>query len=119
MPQLSGLAITGSGSAAPPRLLDNVELSQFVETSDDWIASRTGIRQRHLSTPDESLRLLAAQAGQQALEMAGLAATELDPDPEDTAARYFDAGELYAVWVPFTIPATVSLLAALRRSWRQ
>ena len=78
MPQLSGLAITGSGSAAPPRLLDNVELSQFVETSDDWIASRTGIRQRHLSTPDESLRLLAAQAGQQALEMAGLAATDLD-----------------------------------------
>jgi len=78
MPQLSGLAITGSGSAAPPRLLDNVELSQFVETSDDWIASRTGIRQRHLSTPDASLRLLAAQAGQQALEMAGLAATDLD-----------------------------------------
>jgi len=78
MPQLSGLAITGSGSAAPSRLLDNNELSQFVETSDDWIASRTGIRRRHLSTPTELLRLLAAQAGQKALEMAGLAATDLD-----------------------------------------
>ena len=78
MPQLSGIAITGSGSAAPSRLLDNATLSQFVETSDEWIASRTGIRQRHLAAPNESLRGLAAEAARSALEMAGLAATDLD-----------------------------------------
>lgn len=78
MSHLSGIAITGSGSAVPSRSLDNTGISQLVDTSDDWIASRTGIRQRHLATPDESLRSIAAQAARNALEMANLAAADLD-----------------------------------------
>jgi hypothetical protein len=50
-----GVAITGSGSAAPLTALDNEGLSKLVETSDEWIASRTGIRQRRLATPAESV----------------------------------------------------------------
>jgi 3-oxoacyl-[acyl-carrier-protein] synthase III len=73
-----GVAFTGSGSAVPDVSLDNEGLSQLVETSDEWIATRTGIRNRRLSGVDGSLRSIATQAAQNALEMAGLAATELD-----------------------------------------
>jgi 3-oxoacyl-[acyl-carrier-protein] synthase III len=73
-----GIAITGSGSAVPPVVLDNQGLSQFVETSDEWISTRTGIRQRRLAAPHESLRSIATQAAQQALEMAKLTATDVD-----------------------------------------
>lgn len=78
MPHLSGIAITGSGSAVPAQALDNAGVSQLVDTSDDWISTRTGIRQRHLAQPDQSLRRIAAQAARQALDMAQLAATEVD-----------------------------------------
>jgi 3-oxoacyl-[acyl-carrier-protein] synthase III len=78
MSHLSGIAITGSGSAVPSSSLDNAGISQLVDTSDDWIASRTGIRQRHLARPDESLGSIAAQAARHALEMANLAAADLD-----------------------------------------
>lgn len=74
----AGIAITGSGSAVPSVSLDNDGLSQVVETSDDWIASRTGIRQRHLATPDVSVCTIATQAAEAAISMAGIAATDLD-----------------------------------------
>ncbi len=73
-----GLAITGCGAAAPRRSVSNAELSQFVDTSDEWIASRTGIRNRRLAAPDESLASLGAIAALQALEMAGVEAGEVD-----------------------------------------
>ncbi len=73
-----GIAITGSGSAAPATSLTNDELSQFVETSDEWIASRTGIKARRLAPPDCSLVQLATQAAQAAIDMANLPATEID-----------------------------------------
>lgn len=73
-----GIAITGSGSAAPSISLDNQGLSQIVETSDEWISSRTGIRQRRLIGPEGSLTAIATQAAQGALEMAGLDASKLD-----------------------------------------
>lgn len=73
-----GIAITGSGSALPAVSLDNQGLAQIVETSDDWIASRTGIRYRRLATAEESLAGLATQASQKALEMAGLSPTDVD-----------------------------------------
>ncbi len=78
MPHLSGIAITGSGSAVPAQALDNAGISQLVDTSDDWISTRTGIHQRHLAQPDQSLRQIAAQAARQALDMAQLSATDLD-----------------------------------------
>ncbi len=74
----SGLAIIGSGAAVPAAHLDNAGLSQLVDTSDDWISARTGIKQRHLASPEESLTGLAAEAARRALEMAGLPAAELD-----------------------------------------
>ncbi|MFM6158696.1 MAG: 3-oxoacyl-ACP synthase, partial [Sphaerospermopsis kisseleviana] len=50
-----GIAITGSGSAVPATSLDNETLTQLVETSDEWITTRTGISQRQLALPPESL----------------------------------------------------------------
>lgn len=74
-----GVAITGSGSAVPSTILSNDQLSQLVETSDDWIRSRTGIGQRRVAQPQtESLASLATAAGQSALEAAGLEASAVD-----------------------------------------
>ncbi|MGA7934334.1 MAG: beta-ketoacyl-ACP synthase III [Kovacikia sp.] len=73
-----GIAVIGCGSATPAKSLDNVGLSKIVETSDDWIASRTGIRQRRLASPAESLAKLAAAAAQQAIAMANLSPTDID-----------------------------------------
>lgn len=74
----AGVAITGSGSSVPERYLDNDALSRVVDTSDEWIASRTGIRQRRLADAAGSLRAIATQAAQNALDMAGVAASEID-----------------------------------------
>ncbi|MDG2616201.1 ketoacyl-ACP synthase III [Thermoleptolyngbya sichuanensis XZ-Cy5] len=74
----AGVAITGSGSSVPERYLDNEALSRVVDTSDEWIASRTGIRRRRLADAAGSLRAIATQAAQNALDMAGVAASEID-----------------------------------------
>ncbi|NEP29189.1 MAG: 3-oxoacyl-ACP synthase, partial [Moorea sp. SIO3I6] len=55
----TGIAITGSGSAASEVTLDNHQLSQMVDTSDEWITTRTGIRQRHLVDAQGSLSEMA------------------------------------------------------------
>ena len=60
----------GIGSAAPPTIVTNVDLETVVETSDEWISTRTGIQQRHLLLEHESLKDLAIRAGQSALTMA-------------------------------------------------
>ncbi|NET50879.1 MAG: ketoacyl-ACP synthase III [Merismopedia sp. SIO2A8] len=73
-----GVAIIGSGSAAPSQALDNDGMSQVVDTSDEWISARTGIRQRRLASDSESLTDLATIAAQQAIEMAGVNATSID-----------------------------------------
>ncbi len=73
-----GITIIGSGSATANQILTNDDLSEIVETSDEWIQSRTGMRERHICSADDSLANLATQAGMRALEMAGLAATDLD-----------------------------------------
>lgn len=62
----------------PTTSFDNAALSQIVETSDEWIASRTGIHQRRLAQPTESLTQLATQAAQQAIAMAGIQPMDLD-----------------------------------------
>ena len=73
-----GITIIGSGSATANQILTNDDLSEIVETSDEWIQSRTGMRERHICSADDSLANLATQAGMRALEMAGLAAKDLD-----------------------------------------
>jgi 3-oxoacyl-[acyl-carrier-protein] synthase III len=73
-----GVTFTGCGAAAPQTVVLNDELAQVVDTSDEWISSRTGIGQRYVSNASESLADLATQAAQQALVMAGVAAVDVD-----------------------------------------
>jgi 3-oxoacyl-[acyl-carrier-protein] synthase-3 len=73
-----GIAITGSGSSTPPVSLDNSGLSQMVETSDEWIASRTGIRSRKLANNSMSLCDLATEAAKNAIAMAEILPTDID-----------------------------------------
>src|SRR5690606_12816136 len=70
--------IAGTGSYLPSRVLTNAELAEFVETSDEWIASRTGIRQRHVAAEGETTGDLAFHAAVRALEAAGVDASEID-----------------------------------------
>ena len=74
----TGVSLVGSGSTHLSGSLSNRELSQIVETSDEWIATRTGIRQRFLANAQESLTSLAVDAGRAALEMSGTEASELE-----------------------------------------
>ena len=73
-----GIAITGTGSFAPTKMLVNQDLSHLVDTSDEWIKTRTGIKTRHLASETESLSEIATLAGQKALSMAKVKASELD-----------------------------------------
>jgi len=73
-----GIALVGCGSAAPEVVLDNDTLGQLVETSDAWIASRTGIRRRHVAPPAQSLVALATEASDLAIAMAGLDPGQID-----------------------------------------
>jgi len=76
---MNGVKIIGSGSAVPQRIITNDELSQTIETSDEWIASRTGIRARRVITNEqESLASLATLAGKQAIAMAGIEPKDID-----------------------------------------
>ena len=74
----AGMAITGCGSAAPESVLTNDHLAQMVETSDEWIATRTGMKNRHIASPSESLSQLSAVAAKKAIAMAGISALEID-----------------------------------------
>ena len=74
----TGIAIRGSGSASPDSFLTNDDLSTLVDTSDEWIRSRTGIGQRNLANPATSLSQLATEAARRALEMAQITPQEVD-----------------------------------------
>lgn len=73
-----GIAVIGSGAATPSTYLDNQGLTHLVDTTDEWIASRTGIRQRRLAETSDSVCSLATAAAREAIAMAGIAAQELD-----------------------------------------
>ena len=64
--------LTGTGSALPRTRVSNAELARRVDTSDEWIVERTGIRFRHIAEPDETTATLGADAAKQALAAAGL-----------------------------------------------
>jgi 3-oxoacyl-[acyl-carrier-protein] synthase III len=70
--------IVGTGSYLPAEVLTNAELAKRVDTSDEWIRSRTGICQRHIAAPDEKTSDLALAAAREALSAAGLAPAEVD-----------------------------------------
>ncbi|HTV86559.1 MAG TPA: beta-ketoacyl-ACP synthase III [Dyella sp.] len=70
--------IMGTGSALPERVLTNADLEKFVDTSDEWINARTGIRQRHVAAEGETTGDLSTLAAQRALDAAGVKASEID-----------------------------------------
>lgn len=71
-------AITGWGMAVPERILSNTDLEQLVETSDEWIVTRTGIRERRIAGPGETTVTMGTAASRQALETAGVQGEALD-----------------------------------------
>jgi 3-oxoacyl-[acyl-carrier-protein] synthase-3 len=70
--------IAATGAAVPKRILSNADLANMVETSDEWITTRTGIKNRHIASDDETTASLATSAARIALESAGLPAEQLD-----------------------------------------
>jgi 3-oxoacyl-[acyl-carrier-protein] synthase-3 len=70
--------IVGCGSYLPARIVTNAELAGRVDTTDEWIVQRTGIRQRHIAADDEATSVLGLKAAQAALADAGMAADEID-----------------------------------------
>ena len=74
---MKGLQLIATGGALPGRTVTNEDLSRMVDTSDEWITSRTGIRTRHWCTDEESAATLAIRAAKQALERSGLAPADI------------------------------------------
>lgn len=72
------VSITGVGSYVPARVLTNHDLEKIVETSDDWITSRTGIKERRIAAKDEFTSDMATKAAQRALKMAGVTPDQVD-----------------------------------------
>jgi len=71
-------SITGVGSYVPEKVLTNADLEKLVQTSDEWITTRTGIKERRLAAPDEFTSDLASKAALRAMDMAGVTADQLD-----------------------------------------
>ncbi|NBE54124.1 beta-ketoacyl-ACP synthase III [Streptomyces boluensis] len=74
----NGTRIAAVGHHQPAKVLTNADVAQLVDTSDEWISSRVGIRTRHIAGPDEPVDALAAQAAAKALAAAGRTAEEID-----------------------------------------
>ncbi len=70
--------IKGSGSALPARIMTNADMSKVVDTSDEWIVERTGIKARHIANDSETTRTLGTEAARRALKHAGLGADAVD-----------------------------------------
>lgn len=78
MKGLHSVGILATGSYTPERVLTNMDLEKMVETSDEWIVTRTGIRERRIAAPDQAASDLAYEAAVRALKKANLAAEDLD-----------------------------------------
>ena len=70
--------IAGCGSFAPKKILTNDDLASMIDTTDEWITTRTGIKARHLAEDNETTALLATEASKKALDMAKLNADDID-----------------------------------------
>src|SRR5215216_1054454 len=77
-PNGAPVSITGLGTYAPDRVVTNDELAELVDTSDEWITERTGIKERRIAAPEQAMTDLALPAARIALERAGVKPTELD-----------------------------------------
>ena len=70
--------VASVGVAVPPGVLTNADLSRVLDTSDEWIVERTGIRERHIATPDQTVAMLSRDAATHALAAAGVTPLDLD-----------------------------------------
>ena len=95
------VSITGLGTYAPERVLTNDELAELVDTTDEWITERTGIKERRIAAPEQAMTDLALPASRMALERAGV-------DPEE-----IDLIIVATVTPDMMFPTTASLLADL------
>ena len=93
------ISITGLGCQVPERVVTNDEMAKIVDTSDEWISSRTGIRERRIAADHEALSDLALPASRQALEQAGVRGEDVD------------AIIVATVTPDMTFPSTAALLA--------
>ncbi len=75
---MASAGILGTGAALPEKVVTNHDLEQIVDTSDQWITSRTGIKERRQASPEQTTSVLSVCAAQKALEMAGLGPKDLD-----------------------------------------
>ena len=75
---MTNALITGWGMYAPSRIMSNADLEKLVDTSDEWIVSRTGIRERRIAAEDETTTTLSVNASRDALAVAGMDPSELD-----------------------------------------
>jgi 3-oxoacyl-[acyl-carrier-protein] synthase-3 len=75
---LCASSIIGTGSYLPEKILTNDDLSKIVETSDEWITSRTGIKERHIAADDQATSDLASEAARRAMTAAGVTPEEID-----------------------------------------
>lgn len=78
MQELRAVGILGTGKYVPEKILTNSDLEKMVDTNDEWIVSRTGIKERHIAAPDQATSDLAYEAAIKALESAGMTADQLD-----------------------------------------
>ena len=68
--------VSGTGRSVPDRVLTNADLEKIVDTSDEWITTRTGIKERRIAADGEALSKYASEAGRKALEAAGVRVAE-------------------------------------------
>ena len=78
MSELCSAGILGTGHYAPEKILSNADLERMVDTSDEWIRTRTGIETRHIASRSETTSDLCVKAALPALEMAGLTPDDID-----------------------------------------
>jgi 3-oxoacyl-[acyl-carrier-protein] synthase III len=78
MPAVRPVRISGTGSYVPERILTNADLEKIVETTDQWILDRTGIRERRIAAPNEPTSAMAAEAARRAMASAGVTADDID-----------------------------------------
>lgn len=75
---MASAGVLGTGAALPRKVITNADLEKLVETSDEWITTRTGIKERRQAAPHETTSLLSIQAAKKALKMADITAQDLD-----------------------------------------
>lgn len=78
LPQMRGAGIIGIGSFAPKKVLTNADLEKIVDTTDEWIVTRSGIRERHIIDDDKAASDMALEASKKALECASLLSEKID-----------------------------------------